>query len=109
MDDAVARAHVSEGDGRVVDHHATVDGEGERLTVDRVRRHALGHVGGRHVGADHVVEQDVGERGLAFRGVKRGQVNAGVDEGLVRGCEDRERSSALQGFEQFRLDHTGDQ
>ena len=79
------------------------------MAVDGVRGHAFGDVGGRHIGADHVVKQDVGERGLAFRRVERGQINAGVDEGLVRGCEDRERSSALQGFEQFSLDHTGDQ
>ena len=54
-----------------------------------------------------MVEQDVGEGFLAFRGVERSEVNTGVGEGLVGRGENRERTGALQRFEEFGLDHTG--
>ena len=50
-----------------------------------------------------MVQQDVGQRLLAFRCVERSQVNACVGKGLIGRSEERKRSGALQGFEQFSL------
>ena len=107
MDDAVAGGHVWHRDGGVVDHHAAVDGEGERLTVHGVRRHAFRHGGRRHASSHHVVQEDVFQDRLAFRRVQRGKVDAGVGEGLVGWGKERERARALERFEQFGLDDRG--
>ena len=107
VDQAVAGDDVGEDHVGVVHHHATVDGERERLAVDGVRSHAFGDVRGRHIGADHVVEQDVRQRRLAFGRVERCQVNACVGEGLVGGREDRERPRSLQRGQEVGLNHRG--
>ena len=107
VDDAVAGGHVGGGDVGAVDHHAVADGERQRLTIGRVSGHAFRDVGRGHAGADHVVEQDVRQRLLAFRRVKRSQIDASVCEGLVRRCKDREWTVALEGFKQFGLDDGG--
>ena len=107
VNDAVAGRHVCEGDVCIVDHDAIADGERERLAVGGVGGHAFRDVGRRHAGADHVVEQDVRQRRLALRRVEGSQVDAGIREGLVGRCEDREGAVALQGGEQFGLDHRG--
>ena len=105
VDDTVAGRHVGHGHGRVVDQHATVDGEREGLAVGGIRGHALGDVGGWDVGPDHVVEQDVRQCCLAFGCVKGAEINARIDEGLIGGREDGEGSRTLQGFQQLSLDH----
>ena len=48
-------------------------------------------------------QQNVGEGGFSFFGVKGREVNAGIDERLIGGCEDRERPLALQRLDQFGL------
>ena len=107
MNDAVAGGQVRHRDGGVVDHHATVGREGERLTVDGVRRHAFRHGGRRHASSHHVVQEDVFQDRLSFRRVQRGKVDAGVGEGLVGWGKERERARALERFEQFGLDDRG--
>ena len=62
VDEAVAGNHVRHGDVRIVDHHPVADGEGQRLTVGRIGRHAVRDVGGRHLSTHHVVKQNVGAR-----------------------------------------------
>ena len=109
VDDAVAGGHVGERHVCVVDHHATGYGEREGLAVGRVGGHAFGDVGRRDVSLDDVIQQNVSQGGFALGRVEGREVDARVGKGLVGGCEDRERPVALQGFEQFGLDHAGDQ
>ena len=56
-----------------------------------------------------MVEQNVRKSGLPFGCVKCGQIDASVGERLVGWCKERERPFALECFEQFCLDHSGDQ
>ena len=106
---AVAGGHVGHGDVRVVDHHATADGEREGLAVGRVGGHALGDVGRGNVSLDDVVQQNVSQGGFAFGRVEDREVDARLGKGLIGGGEDREGPVALQGLEQFGLNHAGHQ
>ena len=107
VDDTVAGVDVGHRHGGVVDHHSTVDGEGERLSVDGVRGHALRDRRGGNVARHDVVEEDVREGRLPFRGVQRGKVDARVGEGLVGWSKEGERTGALEGFQQLCLNHGG--
>ena len=109
VNDTVACADIREGHRCVVDHHATINSEGKRLAVDGVCGHAVSHSGGWNFSIDYVVEQDVGQCSFSFRRVKCGEVDASISEGLIGWCEEREWSSALQCFQQFCLDYTGDE
>ena len=109
VDDAVAGHHVSRRDRGAVDHHGVADGEGERVAVGGLCRHAVRHIGSRHRGSDHVSEEDITQRGHAVGGVKRSEVNASVGKGLVGRGKERERPFSLQGGEQIGLHHGGDQ
>ncbi|DAC34910.1 MAG TPA: hypothetical protein D7I05_02870, partial [Candidatus Poseidoniales archaeon] len=90
MNHAVAGGHVGHGDVCVVDHHATADGEGERLSIGRGCGHALGHVGRGNVSLDDVIQQNVSQGGFALGRVEVREVDACVGKGLIGGCEDRE-------------------
>ena len=109
VNDAVAGVDVRQAHVGVVDHHTITDGEGERVAVDGGGTHAVRDVGGGNSAGHDVVEQDVREGFLAFGGVERSKVNPGVGEGLVGRGKDRERTGALQRFEEFGLNHTGHQ
>ena len=107
VDDTVAGVHVSDAHVGVVDHHAVSDGEGEWMAVDGRGGHAVGNVGSRDGAGHDVVEKDVREGFLALGSVEGGEVDAGVSEGLIRGCKHRERSGALECFKKLGLNHTG--
>ena len=79
------------------------------MAVDGGGRHAIGDVGRRNFARHNVVEQDVAQGCFAFWGVQSGEVNACVGKGLVGWSKDGERPVALEGGEQFCLDHTGHQ
>ena len=55
-----------------------------------------------------MVEQNISKIGFAFWRVEGRQVNACIDERLIGWCEECEWPGALQCFEQFSLDHSGD-
>ena len=59
VNDSVACHHIRERDICVVDHDTAIDGEGKRLTIDSICRHALTDVGCWYFSSDDVVEKDV--------------------------------------------------
>ena len=71
--------------------------------------HAFGDVCCGHLCTDDVVEQDVREGLLPFWRVERAEVDASIGEGLVGGCKHGEGAGALEGGQQVRLNHGGDQ
>ena len=109
VDDAVAGHDIGGGDRRTVHHDGVAHREGKAVAADGCCCHAVGHVSRRNGSGDHVRQQDVRELRLAVDGVEGGEVNAGISKGLVGGSEERERSFALEGLEQFGLNHSGDQ
>ena len=109
VDDAVAGHDIGGGDRRTVHHDGVAHREGKAVAADGCCRHAVGHIGRWDGSGDHVRQQDVRELRLAVDGVEGGEVNAGISKGLVGGSEERERSFALEGLEQFGLNHSGDQ
>ena len=109
VDNTVACVHICDGYSCVIHHHATINSERKRLAVDGVCRHAVSHSGGWNFPTDDVVQQDISQCSLSFRRIKGGEVDASISERLVGWREDSKRSSALQGFQQFCLDYTGDE
>ena len=109
VNDAVAGHHVSGGHRGTVDHDGVAHRERKAVAAHGCSRHAVGHVGGWNGSGDHMGKQDVGELRLAICGVESGEVDASVGKGLVGGSKQRKRPFALQGFEQFCLNHRSDQ
>ncbi len=104
VDEAVAGHHVSDGHVGVVDHHASVDGEGERLAVGGVRGQTVRDIGSGHFRSHHVIQENVGEGLLAFGCVEVSEVNACVGERLIGWSEHGERPRTLERGQQVGLD-----
>ena len=109
VDETVARDDVGHRDVCVVDHGTVPDREGKRVSVGSGCRHAVGNVGCGNASTHHVVQQNIAERCLALRCIKSDEVNTGINEGLVGGCEHRERARLLEGSEEVSLDDGSDQ
>ena len=107
VNQAVACCNVGGGHGGSVDHDAVAYGEGKRVSVHGCGGHAVGNGGSWNLACNNVVEQDVAEGCFAFWRVQICQNNARIKERLVRWGEDRERAVALEGWQQFRLNHAG--
>ena len=103
VNDPVGGRDVREGDIGVVDHDPFTNGEGQVVTIERCRRHAVCEGRGVHRAGHHVVGQYVCERFLTVLCVKRGEVDSSRGKGRVGRCEDRERTSPLQGCHQVSL------
>ena len=109
VNQTVGGDHIGHHDVGAVHRDAVPNTEGQRLTVDGVCAHAVGHVGRRNLGSHHVVEKDVGQGLAPLGGVQRSQINTGIDEGLIGGSKHGERSWALEGGEQPSLNDGCDQ
>ena len=109
VDEAVAGGDIGRRDGGAVHHDRASNRERERMTVHSRGGHAIRNVRRRNFTVEHVVEKDVRKGRLSFGSVQRSKVNTGVGKGLVRWRKHRERTIALQGFQEFSLDNTGDQ
>ena len=107
VNQTVACGDIGSGHGGSVDHDAVTNGEGKRVSVHGCGGHAVGDSGSWNLACDNVVEQNVTQRRLAFWRVQVCQNNACIQERLIGWGEDRERSVALEGWQQFRLNHAG--
>ena len=101
----VGSRNVGLRDVGVVNHHAAVHGEGERVAVDGGGFHAIGDVGRRDFARHDVVFENFSERVETFACGEIRQVDVGIGKGLVGRCEDGERTRALQGFQQTSLNN----
>ena len=108
MNDTVAGVNIGKRDCCIVHHHASINGEGDRVAVDSGCCQALSYRRRRNFTGNNVVEQNICKGGFAFCRVEGGQVNASINERLVGWRKERERPSALQCFEQFSLYYSGD-
>ena len=106
MNQPVARHDIGRNNGRAVDHHRSADGEGKRLSIGCVCRHAIGHIGSGNFCRNHVIEQDILECDLPFWSVKGCQIDAGISECLIGRGKEREWPGALEGDKQVSLDHS---
>ena len=103
VNDTVAGSNIRNRNVCSIDHHATVNGKRNWVTVDGVCRHTFGDIGCWHFACNNVVEQDVSQRSLSFRRVQCCQINSRIAECLVGRCKERERAVALQCCQQFGL------
>ena len=109
MNHAVARKGIGADNGGVVDHHASVNGEGELQVVERRGGHAVRNVRSGNDAGDHVILQDAGEFLFPCGRIKIAEVNVCVGEGLVGWSEHREGTRTLEGFQEPCLNHSIDQ
>ena len=105
MDETVAGHHISDGHVGVIDHHAPVDGESERLAIGGVGGQTVRDIGSGHFRGHHVIQEDVGERLLAFGSVKVSEINACIGKRLVGWSEHSKRPGTLERSQQVGLDN----
>ena len=107
VDNAVAGHRIGGGHDGVVHHDGVRHAERQRLTVHGRRCHAVFDVRSKNRPGHHVVPEEVGKCVLSFGRVVVAEVDVCVGEGLVGRSEHRERTVALQGFNQFGLHQGG--
>ena len=109
VDDAVAGHDVGDGDRRPVHRDRFTNGERQGVTADRLSGHAVRNIASRNGSGHNVRQENLRKGDNAVGRVQGSEVDAGFHERLVGWSKDRERTFALQGFQEIGLDNSCDQ